>query len=183
MYIKTSRENWQHKRRTTEFSEVQLPFATIHPHLPKYFIFITGVGASEALYTVQCTVPSSRAVLPLNAYSIHQQWCSSSLRLHFRLQHWSLRPILLLSAYASNWSLKLKRSRLRIINENILSVMLVFSAQLCELSLWFNSPPPSPFPVWISIQYTRIQCVKGGDGVLGLRQINSWRRVPYRSIF
>ncbi len=31
-------------------------------------------------------------------------------------------------------------------------------------SLWINSPP-SPFPVWISILYTRIQCVCGGGGM------------------
>jgi hypothetical protein len=65
------------------------------------------------------------------------------------------------------------------------SVMLVFLTQLCELlplspSLWFNSPPlPSPFLVWISILYTCIQCVRGGGyGILGLRQINTCRKVP-----
>ncbi len=40
------------------------------------------------------------------------------------------------------------------------SVMLVFSTQLCELlslwpSLWFNSSPPFPFPVWISTGWQR----------------------------
>ncbi len=31
----------------------------------------------------------------------------------------------------------------------------------------FALPPLPPFPVWISILYTRIQCVKGGYGVIG----------------
>ncbi len=59
------------------------------------------------------------------------------------------------------------------------------STQLCELlplqpSLWFNYPP---FPVWIGILYTRIQCVWGGHGVLGLIQIDSCRKVPLRVNF
>ncbi len=62
----------------------------------------------------------------------------------------------------------------------IQSVTLVFSTQLCELlplypSLRFNSPPP--LPVWISILYTRLQCLRGGE-VLGLWQINTGRKVP-----
>ncbi len=48
----------------------------------------------------------------------------------------------------------------------IQSVMMVFSTQLCEMlplepPLWFNFPP-LPFPVRISIVYTRIQCVRKG---------------------
>ncbi len=41
------------------------------------------------------------------------------------------------------------------------------------------SPPP-PFFVWIS---TRIQCVRGGYRVLGLRQINTCRKVPLQVKF
>jgi hypothetical protein len=48
-------------------------------------------------------------------------------------------------------------------------------------------PPYTPFPVLISIQYTRIQCVKGWVyGVLGgrgLRQINACRKVPLQVNF
>ncbi len=62
------------------------------------------------------------------------------------------------------------------------SVMVVFSThcQLCELfplslSLWLISP----LPVWISILvYTYTLCKGGGYGVLGLRQMNTWRKVP-----
>ncbi len=48
----------------------------------------------------------------------------------------------------------------------IQSVMLLFSTQLSELlplslSLWFNSRPPPPFLVLISLRYTHIQCVRG----------------------
>ncbi len=76
----------------------------------------------------------------------------------------------------------------RIYRLEIQSVMLVFSTQLCELlhlssSLGFNSPP---FPVWIRILYTRRQCVRGdgeGYGVLGLRQINTCRKVPLQVNF
>ncbi len=38
--------------------------------------------------------------------------------------------------------------------------------------------PPSPVPVWISLLYTRIQCVRLGCGVLGLKQINTCGIVP-----
>jgi hypothetical protein len=51
--------------------------------------------------------------------------------------------------------------------------MLVFSTHLCVLyypllplspSLWFNFPPPPPFPVWISTLYVCTYIVyKGGD--------------------
>ncbi len=75
-------------------------------------------------------------------------------------------------------------------------VTLVFSIQLCDLyyyspllplspSLWFNSPPP-PFIdlVWRSILNTRTQCVRGGGyGVLGLRQINTCRKIPIQVNF
>ncbi len=59
----------------------------------------------------------------------------------------------------------LRQVFIRVYRLEIQSVMLVFLTQLCELlpfspSFWFNSPPP--FPVWISILYTRIQCVIGG---------------------
>ncbi len=70
----------------------------------------------------------------------------------------------------------------------ILSVMLVFSTHLCELlplspSLWFKSPTPLPFPVWTSLLYTSIQCVRGGYGVLGLRRLTPAAKSLYRSIF
>ncbi len=48
------------------------------------------------------------------------------------------------------------------------------------------SPPPlpPPFSVWISILYTRIQCVCGGGyGMLGLRQINTGRKIPLQVNF
>ncbi len=66
------------------------------------------------------------------------------------------------------------------------------STKRCELlpvlpSLWFKSPFPlsSLFcEYWISILYTRIQCVGGGGGiaVLCLRQINACRKVPLQDI-
>ncbi len=66
----------------------------------------------------------------------------------------------------------LRQVFIRVYRLEIQSVMFVFSTQLCEL--W----PPTPFPVWISILYTRIQCVRGGRyGVLGFRQINTCRKV------
>ncbi len=44
--------------------------------------------------------------------------------------------------------------------------------------------PPTPFPVWLCILYTRIQCVRGGGyGVLGLRRINTCRKVPLQVMF
>ncbi len=80
----------------------------------------------------------------------------------------------------------LRQVFLRVYRLEIQSVILVFSTQFCELlsfqpSLWFSSPPP-PFPVWISILNTRIQCV-GGYGVPGLRQINTCRKVPLQVNF
>jgi hypothetical protein len=39
-------------------------------------------------------------------------------------------------------------------------------------------PPHSPFPVWISTGYVLIQFVTGGEGIEGLRQINTCRQVP-----
>ncbi len=38
-----------------------------------------------------------------------------------------------------------------------------------------QTPPP---PVWISILYTRIQCVRGGVWGSGPRTDNTWRKVP-----
>ncbi len=73
----------------------------------------------------------------------------------------------------------LRQVCIKVYSLDIKSVMLVFSTQLCKLlplspSLWFNSsPPPPPFPVWISIQWVRGE----GYGVLGLRQINTCRKV------
>jgi len=50
------------------------------------------------------------------------------------------------------------------------SIMLVFSTQHCELlplspSLYSSTLPP--LPVWITVLYTRIECVSGGGGYLG----------------
>jgi hypothetical protein len=60
--------------------------------------------------------------------------------------------------------------------------MLVFSTQpyeLLPLSLSLvQLSAPSPFPVCISKLYTRIQCGGGGYEILGLRQINTCRKVP-----
>ncbi len=65
------------------------------------------------------------------------------------------------------------------------SVMFVFSTQLCKLlplspSLWLSFPLP-PFPVWISILYTRIHSVRGGGSMgfwdSGLRQLNTCSKV------
>jgi hypothetical protein len=61
--------------------------------------------------------------------------------------------------------------------------ILVFSTQLCELLplypyLWINSPP---FPLSCVNKYpayTYTVCKGGGYGVLGLRQINTCRKVP-----
>ncbi len=74
---------------------------------------------------------------------------------------WTLRPVFI-----------------RVYRMEIQSVMLVFSTQLCELL-----PHLSLFPVWISILYTRIQCVRGGYGVLDLSQINTCRRLPLQVNF
>ncbi len=56
---------------------------------------------------------------------------------------------------------------------------------LSNLLFGFILPPPL-FPVWISILYTvRVYSVQGGGGygVLGLRQINTCRKVPLQVIF
>ncbi len=51
----------------------------------------------------------------------------------------------------------------------IQSVMLVFSTSFVNCcpsyctSLWLALSPSPPFPVWLSILYKRIQCVKGGE--------------------
>jgi hypothetical protein len=68
------------------------------------------------------------------------------------------------------------------------SVMLVFSplsfVNCCPSNLLSSSTlPPPPFPMWISGLYTRIQCVRGGYGIIGLRQINTCRKVPLQVNF
>ncbi len=72
------------------------------------------------------------------------------------------------------------------------SVFLVFSSQLWDL---FSPPvvplpfsmvqlfPPPPLPERISILSSRIQCVRGGGGVLGLRQINNFCKVSFQVNF
>jgi hypothetical protein len=60
--------------------------------------------------------------------------------------------------------------------------MLVFSTELCELApLTFSlvelSPPPLPCVNKYTV-YTYTVCKGGAYGVLGLRQINTCRKVP-----
>ncbi len=60
----------------------------------------------------------------------------------------------------------LRQVCIRVYRLEIPSVMLVLT-QLCEVlllqpSLWFTLPPPTPFPALISVQFTRMQCVRGG---------------------
>ncbi len=57
----------------------------------------------------------------------------------------------------------------------------IFDPALRTVNLLSGSTPPPPpyFPVWISILYTRIQCVGGGCGVLGLRQITHLPQSPF----
>jgi hypothetical protein len=62
-----------------------------------------------------------------------------------------------------------------------------YFTQLCKLlplspSPWFTSPP-FPFPVWISILYTRIQCVRGWVWGSGPQKINTAAKSLYMSIF
>ncbi len=90
---------------------------------------------------------------------------------------------------------------IRVYRLEIQSVMLVFSVQLCEtvaplhFSLVQTYPLP-PFPVWISILYTCIQCVRGGGygfyasdrwtpAAKSLLQVNCfrWRHFALPSIF
>ncbi len=68
---------------------------------------------------------------------------------------------------------------IRVYRLEIQSVMLVLSTHLCEgfAPLFGSNLSPPPFPVWISILYSRMQCVRGEIGVLGLRQINTCRKV------
>ncbi len=49
-------------------------------------------------------------------------------------------------------------------------------------SLDFPPPPPS-FPVWISVLYSRIQCVRGGYGVLGLWEDKHLSQSPFTGQF
>jgi hypothetical protein len=81
---------------------------------------------------------------------------------------------------------------LRVYRLEIQSVMLVYSTQLCEPlplkpSLWFYSPPSPLFSLCeevYHIHYTRIQCVRAGAyEVLGLRQIDTCRKVPLQVNF
>ncbi len=61
----------------------------------------------------------------------------------------------------------LRQVLIRVYRLEIQSVMLVFSTQLCEL---FSLPNllsgSNPFPVWRSILFTLIQCVRG-EGLWG----------------
>ncbi len=68
--------------------------------------------------------------------------------------------------------------------------MMAFSTQLwncCFSPLLSGSTlAPSPFPMWISILYTSIQCMGGagcGYDVLSLRQINICRKVSLQVSF
>ncbi len=71
------------------------------------------------------------------------------------------------------------------------SVMLVFSTQLCDLysplvplspSLKFNSLPPLPCVNKYTVHVTVCRGW-GGYGVLGIRKINTRRKVPIQVIF
>ncbi len=56
----------------------------------------------------------------------------------------------------------------------------------CASNLVSVPPPPPPLHVWISILYTRIQCVRGGGGDMGSgpqRQINTCRKSLCMLIF
>jgi hypothetical protein len=70
----------------------------------------------------------------------------------------------------------------------------------CSQSCWYFRPelwtvalltfslvqlhPPAHFPVWISILYTRIHCVRGGGyGALGFRQVNTCCKVSLQINF
>ncbi len=54
----------------------------------------------------------------------------------------------------------------------------IFDPALWTVSL-IQLSPFHLFPVWLSILHTRTQCVRGGGyEVLGLRQINTCRKVP-----
>jgi hypothetical protein len=72
------------------------------------------------------------------------------------------------------------------IDKEIQSFIMVFSTQLCKLlhlspSLWFNSPLPCVNKYTV---YTYAVCKEGGRyGVLGLRQINTCRKVPVQVTF
>ncbi len=78
----------------------------------------------------------------------------------------------------------LRQVSIRVYRLEMQSVLLVFSIQLCELlplySNLHSGSPLSPFLVWfwtLYVYYTRIQRVRGGYGVLYLRQINTCRNV------
>jgi hypothetical protein len=75
---------------------------------------------------------------------------------------------------------------IRVYRLEIQKVMLLFSTQFwscCPSNLlWFSSPPPS-LREKVYCKYTRIQCVRGGYEVLGLRQINTCRKVPLQVNF
>ncbi len=71
----------------------------------------------------------------------------------------------------------LRQVFIRVYRLEIQSVMLVLSTQICELCLSPLLPSSTlpPLPVWISILYPRIQCVRGelwGSGP------NTCRKVP-----
>ncbi len=77
---------------------------------------------------------------------------------------------------------------IRVYRLQIQSVMLAFSTQNCALlplkpSLLFDSPPLPPFHVNKYTLYTYTVCEGWGYGVLGLRQINTCRKVPLQVNF
>ncbi len=71
------------------------------------------------------------------------------------------------------------------------AVMLVFSTQLCELLLLLSGSNLPPLPLLCvnkyTVQYTRIQCDRGGGGGMGFRAPGSIKtptaKYLYRSIF
>ncbi len=83
------------------------------------------------------------------------------------------------------WTGTLRQMLIRVYSLKIQSVMLVLYCRpsfvnCCPYNLLYGSTLPPPFPVWIIILYTRIPCARGGEyGVLGLRQINTFRKIPF----
>jgi len=80
----------------------------------------------------------------------------------------------------------LRQVFIKVYRLDIQSVMVVFWPSFvfcCPSNLLSGSL--SPFPVWLSVLYTSIQCVRGREvwGPLGLSQINTCRKDPLTGQF